>query len=163
MDLAERFKVVPVFAAYDLTGGATMAGDSINMKNFHKATFLITLGTIGVADFKLYIYNGATDAAVTTALTFRYAYGGAATASATADVLAAESTSAALQVDQASKSNFLLVLEIDASDTSVANQYEWITLVAKDNVGGGGVTGTISAVAILEPRCTQNRSDTALT
>ena len=51
----------------------------------------------GAAGPILKLYSGATNGTKTTAITFKYRYGGAATGSANAYVLGTQSTSAALQ------------------------------------------------------------------
>jgi hypothetical protein len=161
MKLAEEFKIVPVLSDQDLSSAATMAADSINMKNFHWCTYIINFQTLGGAAIYVKVYSGATDAATTSALTFKYAFGGAATGSASSDILAATSTSANLSVAHATYDNYMLVIEVDASDMDVANSEEWLTLQFEDT--DGGATGNVSAVAILKPRYTSDSSATALT
>lgn len=160
MKLAENFKIVPVASDLDLAGSATNPCDSINMKGYHHATFIVNYQTIGGADHDVAVYSGATDAALTSALTFRYAFGGAAAAAANCDVLAAAATSAMLRVANATYDNYMLVIEVDASDMDIANAEEWLTLAFPDTLTGA--TGNVSAVAILEPRYTSDSSGTAL-
>lgn len=160
MRLPECCKIVPVLSDGDLNAGATLSCDSINMKNYRRATFLINFQTIGVAASYVLLYSGATDGALTSALTFRYAFGGAATGSASADVLAAETTSANLSVAHATYDNYLLVVEIEAVEMDVANGENWLTLVFADT--DTGATGNVSVVAILDPRYSGNRSESAL-
>lgn len=160
MNLAERMKIVPVGHVVDLNTGATQSCDSINMKDFHKCTFIILLGTLAGADFNFLVYSGATDGALDSACYFKYAYGGAAIGSADCDKLASETVGVAtLLVPNASKDNFMLVIEVEAEDMDMVNQEEWLTLVSADV---GGATGTYEAIAILEPRYTENRSPSAL-
>ena len=159
MKLAENFKVVPIISIGDLNAGATLSGDSINMKNYHRCTFLVMMHALGGAANYILIYSGATAAALTTAETFRYAFGGAATESAGADVLAAATTSANLEVAHATYDNYMLVCEIDASD--MTDGQEWLTFSCADTDTGS--TGGMSVFAILEPRYSSDRSATALT
>ena len=42
--LAENYKIVPILNTADF--GAGLAEDSINMKNYHSATFIITFSTV---------------------------------------------------------------------------------------------------------------------
>ncbi len=161
MNLAETHKIVPVISDGNLAAGATLSGDSINMKNFHDCTFLVMMQDLGGAANYILIYSGATDAALTSALTFRYAFGSAATAAATADVLAAWATSANLSVAHATYDNYMLICHIDASDMDVANGEEWLTFTCADT--DGGATGNIVVFAVLQPRYTGNLSLTALT
>ena len=160
MDLAEKFKIVPVASDMDVAGSATNPCDSINMKGYHHATFIVNFQTLGGADLHCKVYSGATAAALTSALTFRYAFAGAAATAANADVLAATSTSADLTIAHATYDNYMLVIDIDASEMDVANGEEWLTLSFPDDATGS--TGNLSAVAILQPRYTSDRSATAL-
>jgi len=155
MKLAENMKIVPLLNSADTGAGVSM--DSINMKGFHHASIIITFGAI-VGDAVLTINSGATDAALTSALTFNYALGGAAIGSANCDVLAANATSAALTLTAATYQNKVLVVEVDASDMDVANEEEWLTAA----ISSAGTSAIVHAVAILEPRYTGNRSLTAL-
>jgi len=160
MNLAEQLKIVPVLQYGDLNAGANLDTDSINMKNFSRATFIIQWHAIGVADSTLYVYSGATDGTCTTALTFRHAKGGAATGSAACDVLAATATSAGLTIANASDDNFMMIVEVDAADMNTALDHNWLTLRITD---AGGQTGNVTIIAVLQPRYTGNRSATALT
>ena len=169
MKLAEDFKVVLVTSNLDYDTGATATTKGINMKNHHRCTYLIDVGTLGVADVTIKAYSGATDMALTSALAFKYAYGGSTclwaaagtTPASGADVLAAETTVTAatgLVVTQATYPNYLLVIEIDASIMDIANGENWLSL----SITCGAATGLASVFAILEPRYTKNLSITAL-
>ena len=155
----ENYKIVPVGVDIDFNTAASNLTDSINMRDYRRATFLIQLYDIGTASPVLYAYSGATDGACTSALTFRYAFGSAAQGSASCDVLSAWSTSAALTITHSTYDNYLLVVDIDASEMDMANDEEWLTLDFSDP---GGATGQAIVIAILEPRYTGNCSDTAL-
>jgi hypothetical protein len=158
MNLAEEKKIVPLLNSADYSAGVSM--DSINMKNYHKATIIMTFGAItGNAGLKL--YSGATAAATTSALPFRYAIGGATVASASADVLAATTTAVAasgVTLTAATYQNKMLVLEIDASEMDVNNGEEWLTPVLDSSASAG----ICHAVAVLNPRYSGNQSVTAL-
>ena len=160
MKLAETFKIVPVASDMDVSASATNPADSINMKNYHRATFLINFQTLGGAALYVNCHSGATDGALTSALTFRYAFMSAAALAANADVLATASTSANLTVAHATYDNYMLIVEVDASEMDVDNGEEWLTLNFPDTATGA--TGNLSAVAVLEPRYTGASSATAL-
>lgn len=160
MKLFEEKKVVPVASDLDVSGSATNPCDSINMKGFHHATFIVNLQTLGGAALYCKVYSGATDGALTSALTFRYAFASAAAGSANCDVLATEATSANLSIAHATYDNYMLAIEVDASDMDVANGEEWLTLSFPDT--DTGATGNLSAVAVLETRYTGKTSATAL-
>jgi len=155
MRLPEEKKIVPVLYTANYGSGATL--DSINMKNFHRATFIIGFGGID-GDATLKFYSGATDGAKTSALTFHYAFGGAARAAADCDVLAADATSAELTLTGDTYDNYMLVCEIEADQMDTANSEEWLT----GYIDTAGTSGIAFAFAILEPRYTGNRSITAL-
>ena len=170
MKLAEEKKVVLVASDLNLATGATQVTKGINMKGYHHCTFLISFGTIGTSNTVLRAVSGATDLAPTSDIAFKYAYGastcifaGAGTTPASgADVLAAETTVVAatgLTVLQATYSNFMLLVEVDASDMDVANGENWLSLEFTD---AGTCTGLVTIFAILEPRYTGNLSATAL-
>lgn len=161
MYLAEQYKIVPVANNYDLsTHDTLMTLDSINMKGFHHCTFLVQFHAIGTASPILYVYSGATDGALTSALTFNYAFGGAAITVANCDVLAAWSTSAALTITHGTYDNYLLVIEVPATIMDLANSEDWLTMNLTDPTTG--CTGNVTVTAILWPRYTGNRSATAL-
>ncbi len=155
MKLPEEKKIVPVLYTADYNDGVDF--DSINMKNFHRCTFVIGFGAIA-GDAVLTVHSGATDGAKTSALTFHYAFGGAARGSANCDVLAADATSAALTLTGTSYDNYMLIVEVDAADMDTANDEEWLTASISD----AGSSGVAFAFAILEPRYTGNCSASAL-
>ena len=159
MRLAEEKKIVPVLNSADYGAGVTM--DSINMKNFHRATFVLTFGAItGNAGLKA--YSGATAAATTSALAFDYALAGGTIASSSADVLAANAAATAssgITLTAATYASKMLVIDVDASQMDIANGEEWLHLV----IDSSASSGICHAVAVLDPRYTGNRSATALT
>lgn len=157
--LWEKLKFVPVLSDQDLTDAANMDGDSINMSEYHSATFLVSIQDLGGAAPSFLLYSGATDAAMTSALTFNYALGSAAQGTALCDVLGANATSASLSLAHATYDNYMLLMHVDASDMDVANGENWLTFRITDP---GGCTGNVSVTAILEPRYVENQHRTAL-
>lgn len=160
MKFPEIYKVVPVLASEDTGAGVSM--DSINMKGFHHATFLITMATI-VGDAVLTVNSGATDGALTSALTFHYAFGSAdigtyTSATVAADIIGADATSAALTITGTAYDDRMLIVEVDASDMDVANAEEWLTVA----ISSAGTSAFMHCVAVLEPRYTGNISGSAL-
>ena len=150
MNLIQRFKPLCVLKYGDLSAGATLDGDSINMKNFTRALFLVQFHAIGVADGTIALYSGATDGATTSALTFGYAFGDAAQGAAGYDVFTTEATSALLAILHATHDNFMLAMEVAAADMDTANDENWLTIQLADS--GGGQTGNVTIHAVLEPR-----------
>ena len=157
----ENFKLVPCGVDIDFNTAASNLSDSINMKNYHRATFLIQLADIGTASPVLIVYSGATDADCTSALKFRYAFGSAAAGSANCDVLTdwKECDTTGLTLTHGTYDNHLLVVEVEAAKMDVANGEEWLTL---DFTDPDGATGQAIVIAVLEPRYTGNQSATAL-
>jgi len=152
---SEDLKIIPLLSSPDT--GAGVSFDSINMKHFHKATIAITFGAI-VGDAVLTVNSGATDGALTSALTFRHARGGAAIGSANADVLEAWVAAATLTLTQATYTTRMLVLEIDSKAMDLANNEDWLTVA----LSSAGTSAYTHAVAILQPRYTSDLSATGL-
>ena len=142
----------------DLSAGASLDCDSINMKNYHSCRFVVNYQTIGGAANYVLLYSGATDGAKTSALTFRYGFGGAAYASANADVVSTWATSANLSVAHATYDNYMLIIDIEATEMDLANNEEWLTLTFADT--DTGATGNVSVVAVLQPRYAGEQSVT---
>ena len=158
--LAENFKIVPILSDLDLTTGALMPGDSINMARFHKATFIVGLQTLGGGDPTVAVYSGASDAAVTTIVPVKYAYGSAAAGAANCDVLADwTDTSAVITIAHASKDNFMLIIEVDGA--AMAAGHNWLTIQFADPATTS--TGNVQVHAVLQSRFGENQSVTALT
>jgi len=161
--LSEEYKIVPIFQDGDMS--STITGDSVNMKNFHSATFIFTFGTLGTASSVLTINSGTSAGAASSALTVNYAWGGAAIGTAVAgstascDVLADWTAAASVTITHGSYSNYMLVVEVNAAAMDLVNGEEWLTPVLTDP---GTATGTVDCIAILKPRYTGNRSATAL-
>lgn len=157
----ESQKIVPLLTSANI--GATTDFDSINMANFHRATIVVTCGAC-TGDVTFSANVGATEDAKTTAVTFRYALGGAAIGTAVAgstascDVLGATAETTALAPTVAiTCTTKMVVIELEASKiAAVAAGQPWLTITA------AATAGIVHAVAILEPRYTGNRSATAL-
>lgn len=163
--LSQQKKIVPVANELAMDPAASYT-DGINMKNYHKATFICKFSAIGGADSHVWVYSGAAEAAYSSALEYQYAFGGAAIGSANCDVLAAfaanpgGSTPTALHITNATYSNYMLIIEVNAAKMDIANGEEWLSLGFLDT--DGGATGNVTVIAILEPRF-QGVNLTALT
>lgn len=148
--LAEDKKIVPVMIEPS-DFGATTDCDSIDMSGYHKATFIFNFGAC-TGSVTITPKSGAATDTKTTAVPSIYALGGAAIGAANCDVLAAWTTTATTVVVAATTK--MLVIEIDAA--SMTEGEPWLTLTV------AATAGIASAVAVLEPRYTGNRSATAL-
>jgi uncharacterized membrane protein len=154
----ENYKVVPVAHDEAITGDVTC--DSINMKNYHKATFIFLFQSLATASCVMTVNSGASDGATTSAIYFNYAFASAAEPNASCDVLAAWTNAATLTITHGTYSDYMLVVEVDAAAMDTDNSEEWLTVLFTDP---GTATGNITGFAILEPRYTGNVSGTALT
>ena len=155
--LAERYKIVPVAHNEAITGGVIC--DSINMAKYHKATFIFLFDTLATASCVMTVNSGASDAATTSALYFYYAFAAAAEPGADCDVLGALARVNTLTITHGTYSDFMLVVEVNASDMDITNAEKWLTVVFTDP---GTATGNITGFAILEPRFGCAQSVTAL-
>jgi hypothetical protein len=154
---AENAKIVPLLNSADISTSADTK--SINMKGFHKATFIFTFGAV-TTNIAIAPKSGASSGTKTTAVKSQYAEGGAAIGTAVAgstascDVLAAWTAHDTTVTCNAATNKFLVV-EIDAANMTSGEP--WLTLTLTTATGG-----IVHAVAILEPRYTNNRSATCL-
>jgi len=154
--LHETMKIVPVGYDIDINGGANNYGASINMRGFHRATFICQYEDLGGANHTVKFYSGAAVSTYSSAVPFYYARGTAAvsavtTATADQDLMTATTAVAdtGLAVAHDTYDNFLFVFVVDAADMDLANQEEWLSI---DFVDAGGATGRAIVIAILEPR-----------
>ena len=145
-----QMHIVPILSDLDLTTGASMSGDSINMSKYHHCTFVVGFQDLDVAAMYVKVYSGATNGALDSALTFNYAFGGAAAGSANCDVYAAWATSANLAVAHATYDNYTLLIEVPATIMDVASGEKWLTIVFLDT--DTNATGNVQVHAILHPR-----------
>ena len=158
--ISENFKVVQVANALDLNGGTHPQCKSVNMSGYHKATFIVHMGTLATANVSVAPYGGATTGTATAVIPFKYTKGGAAGTAATSDVLAAWTDATALiaLTHGATSNNYMFIFEVDAA---AMGDYKYLTLQFDDTVAAGS-TGLVSASCILEARYTKNQSATAI-
>jgi hypothetical protein len=157
MYLSEKYKFVPVMNEADISGGAD--GDSICMKNYHSATFLVFSETTNWgAGPDIKIYSGATDGTKTTAMTVNYRYGSAAVGSANSDVLTDWQTAASEIAMGADHEGYLYVIEVEARE--MTDGHDWLTISVDDDASATG--GGFACLAILTPRYPKNIISTAL-
>ncbi len=154
MRLCEEYKIVPLQQPEDAGAGAETF-DSICMKNYLHATLIFLFGD-NTADNILTIYEGATDGALTAAITFPYRATSAICKAANADVLGTETTSAALTITAATYEDMMIVVEIDPA--IMTDGYDWITA----KLDGAGTEQFIAGVAILKPKYASAALHTAL-
>jgi len=156
MGIAENYKIVPVLIN-PTDFGASADLDSIDMTNYHKATFIFSFGTCGAA--VVHSFNsGVSEGAKTTAVACKGALGGAAIGTAVADSAASCDVLGAWQACTTTLSlvatTKMTVFEVDASAMTLGHNWLTGTIAA--------ASGIASVVAILEPRYSGNMSGTAL-
>jgi len=154
---AENYKITCIGVEESMAGDLSL--DSINMKNYHRATIMLAFGTLGTASNTLAVYSGSSAASLDSALTFDYAWGSAATPSSDCDVLGDWTSASSVTITYGTYSNYMLVIEVNAAAMDVANGEEWLTVRIPRT---GSATGSVTAFAILEPRYTGGQSETAL-
>jgi len=146
MFLSGKLKFVPIVNTADFNAGAT--GDSINIAKVHRVTFVLMFGAITGGAAALTVKSGVSDGTQTTAATFKYALAGAATGSASADVLGDASTSSSLDLTAATYQNKMLLVEVDCAEVNTSLNHDWLTLA----LDGTADSGLLECVAIIEPR-----------
>jgi len=154
--IAENYKIVPVLVQ-PVDFGATVDTDSIDMSNYHKATFIYLYETCGAA--VVHSFNsGITEGLKTNAVPFKHALGGAAIGTAIAgsaascDVLGAWTDAATTASITATTK--MVVCEVDAANMTDGDN--WLTGTC------ACATGIAFGVVILESRYGANRDVTAL-
>lgn len=156
--ISEDKKIIPLLASADYSAGVDM--DSFKMEAA-KATVILTFGAV-TGNAVLKVYSGATAAAKTSSLAFKYAYGGGAIGASSADVLSAwgdATASSGLTLTAATYGSKMAVLEFNSAAMDVNNNEEWITV----NISSAASSGIMHAVAVLDkPRYSGNRSATLL-
>ena len=137
------------------------------MSAYHRACFVFSLTALSGASSVLTVVSGADESTYTSALYFNYAFGGAAIGTAVAastascDVLAAWTNAATLTLTYGTYSTFMLVVEIDSTDMDLVTGggEPWLSCVFTTTTS---VAGTVTGIAILEPRYKGNRLGTCL-
>ena len=148
---------VPIAHNEAITGGVTC--DSLNMKNYHHASFLFIFDTLAGGDSTLALSSGITDGAITSTLYYDYAWATAAEPAANCDLLTAYANANTLTITNGTYSDYMLMVEIDSAAMDMTNQEEWLTAVFTDP---GAATGNVTGFAILYPRFGSAQSPTAL-
>jgi hypothetical protein len=105
------------------------------------------------------VFSGVSDGALTTALTFNYAWMSAAAGAADCDVLGAWTSAAIVTVTHVTYDNYTLIIEVDPA--VMTSTHKWVTIDFQDP--STGATGNVQVHAILKPRFGSNVSVTALT
>lgn len=143
MRFSEEYGFVHVAEAEDHAAGFT--GVSINMANVHHVCFICSFGELtGSSD--LTVKTGASAGTETTALTFNYRWASAARGTAGADVYGSWSTSAALEITDGTYEDYVLLVEVDASE--VTADEPWLTL----SIDSDASVILASCVAITQSR-----------
>lgn len=154
MRLSEELQVVPVLALADHQAG--IVGDSINGGKVHRIMFVLETATL-TGDAVLRVYSGATDAAETTAETFRYRRADGDVNAAGSDQYGAWATSSALTLTAATYDNGVLIVEIDMDE--LTDGQPWVTL----DVSAAATAFNATCVAICTPRIEAHDTGTVLT
>ena len=145
--------------AFSITSNAEL--DSFSMKGYDQATIIMIFAATLADDNVLTVECGTTDSSDTSDATFHYRLGGAAPGSASADVLAADATTASLTLTAATYQGKMLILELHADELPKSGEtvYDWITV----DFDGTASVASVTAFAILsKPRYAQAVMPTAI-
>ncbi len=154
MRLAEQHKIVHVLEPEDHNAGVD--GDSISLENYGHVTFIIAFGEL-TGNAILTINSGASAGTKTTAETFNYRACATDLKSAGGDLLAAETTSAALTLTAVTYEDRFIVVEMDADEFT--NGQQWITPALSS--AASEIFASIIAI-LSKPRFAQNVPPTAI-
>lgn len=154
MRLAERNKIVHCLEPEDHAAGVD--GDSVSLENYSHVAFIILFGEL-TGDAVLTINSGASAGTKTTAETFNYRACATDLKSAGGDLLAAETTSAALTLTAATYEDRFIVVEMDADEFTDGQQWITPTLSAAASALFASITAILS-----KPRYGQNVPPTAI-
>ena len=155
MNFAERFKIVPMGVALDIS--STQVTEYVNCKNMHHATIIILFDALSGASGTLTVHSSTADGTMSSDLTFRYAYGSAAILSATSDVLGATATSASLTLTYGTLTDRMLIVDVDMSEMDLDNGEYWLNCEFTTTTS---VAGLAIVVGIFESRYPGNQSGT---
>lgn len=126
MRILDTLAVIPIFEPLDAQAG--LDADSFKLQNVAEADIVLMFGAV-TGDAVLSVYCGATAAAKTTKIPFRYRLSSGDFKAASADLYAAEATDADgdLTLTAATYDHRVLVIHLDSAEVPEAKP--WITLV----------------------------------
>jgi len=154
MELREKMKIVPILNTANYGDGVDF--DSIDMKNYHHATVVLTFGAI-TGNAVLTVNTGTTNAAKTRQMTLGFRYGATATIGSTSsDVLTSVTAAASHTMTGATYQNRIAIFEIPADKMTAGDRYLTLAL------SNAATNGICHAVAILWPRYSGNVMATAV-
>lgn len=146
MRFSERFKIIPLTESADVTT-AGVDTQGVHVGKLSEICFLLNFGAI-TADDALKVYVGATNAAKTTAIAFKYRLAAADTKVALSDTLGAftDVAAAGLTLTATTFDHKLVVVEIDSQ--AIPDATPWVIL----EIAGSATTQNVSIIAIAMPR-----------
>lgn len=155
MRLAEQHKIVFCIQPED-HNSAGVDGDSVSLENYSHVTFIFVFGEL-TNNSVLKIYSGATAGTKTTAETFNYRACATDMGTSGGDLLATETTSAALTLTAATYEDRFIVVEMDADEFT--DEQPFVT----PEIDSTATELFVACVAILsKPRYAQNVPTTPL-
>jgi len=156
MRISEQYSSVPLIEPADY-GSAGIDSDSVNMGRLHALGALLTFGAI-TGDSILKVYSGATAAAKTTALAFKYRLGAADFKVALADQFGAWTSvaSTGLTLTAATFANRQVAVEVDADQ--MTDGEEWLTF----ELDSTATTLFVAGIGVGSPRYPGNLIPTVI-
>ena len=156
MNVAQEIHIVPITAPAQLT--ATFVAPHINMKQYEKVEFIVTLGAIAGDSFVITCTQSAVTAGSTsTAIAARYRLSAAA-GTDTLGAVTALSTSGFTTLN-GTHENMVLVIDVDSSDLTTASK-PYVGLTCTDS---NVADVFIGIVALCWPKYPKETNANALT
>ena len=156
MNVAQNIHIVPLTAPYQST--ATFTPGFINMKEYEKVEFIVSLGAIAGDSFVITLNQSAVTAGSTvTAIAGRYRL----TAAAGTDTMGATTalTTSGFTTLNGTHESMLLIIDVDSSDMTTASK-PYVGLVCTDS---GSADVFIGVVALCWPKYPKETNANALT
>ena len=156
-DFGERQHIVGLASPAD-SAGVAVSSDIVDLRYYHRVTFLVYLGTI-TGDVVTLTVEECDDVTPSnnTAIAFNYRESGA---TGTSDAFGAKTAATSSGVAAAATDDdHIFLIDLDASELSAG--YPCARVVATP--GGSASASEIAILAILDPRYPQNAQLTAIT
>ena len=166
----EKYHFVPCGYDIDMATATHNRGASINMSNYQHCMFIVQYEDLGAQPHRLYVWSGATDGAMTSAVPYTWSKSTVAQAAlltdtATQDLFTTptKTTTATPYLAVAADQDFFVYLvDVDVEDMDLANNEKWLTIDFQDTADAGA-TGQAIVIAMLTPRHAYESHATALT
>jgi hypothetical protein len=156
MNLAQDIHIVPITAPEQLS--STFVAPHINMKQYEKVEFIVSLGAIAGDSFVITVtQSAATAGSSSTAIAARYRLTAAAGTDTMGDVTAL--TTSGFTTLNGTHESMVLIIDVDSSDLTTASK-PYVGLTCTDS---GSADVFIGIVALCWPKYPKETNANALT